>query len=1080
MDMDRLKRICVALLGATLLLGFSAGCSADARKARHLERADEYFKAGDYEKARIEYLNTLRIEPLNARAIRQMGLMFHDQGAPLSAYKFLSKAFEQNPQDIEIALKFGAAQQAVGELKKAQDIAVSILGKDPKNSEALLLLAESAQIPELTGTAAQWLEKLRPGAGNLAAYHLAQAQLALRKKDLARAEADIRQAVAAEPKSYLGHMALGDWYRSTSNFALAEQEFKTAMDNAPPRSLAPLKLAELKANNGDVAAAKKVLEAVTDKTPDYLPAWSVLAQIALNEKQYDECISISERILNADLLNFRSRQTMAQAKLAKGQIAQAVQDLENLSTLLPKSPQTKFQLAMAYLQTTNMDRAEAALEQAISLNTNFTEAIVLQGRLKLSKGDASGVVNSMLSLIKRQPDARAAYELLAYAYRALRRPDDAAAVLRGLIKSYPKDPQPQFLLAMILREQGKNAETRALLEGALVLAPDNLPILYQIVDLDIADKSYQASLARLQTEIQRRPQSGGLRFLEARVYRAQGDLARAEESLKKTLELDPNFVSAYQLLARTYVSGQKLDKATQQLEGLISSKPRDVGSLMLLGTIYEQAEKFDQARETYEKLLAVNSLFVPALNNLAYLYAEHFDNLQKAHDLARKARTLDPVDERGFLADTLGWILYKRKEYQEALTLLQESASKSGLPEIHYHLGMAHYIMGQAEPAKLGFQRAVASPDPFPGKEEAQRLLTLLGAGATPSAGGSVAALEAVLKSSPNDVLTRMRLAELLEQQGAADKAAKRYEEVIAINPQSTQALVKLASLYAGPLRDREKALSLVKRARELTPDDPEASHLFGKLTFQAGDHAYAYSLLRETAIRQPNNSALAYDLAWAAYSVGQVQEANQAMQRSLGGAPAGPTTDAAKWFLMMTAVSDATADPASSESRVRELLKSDPTHVPALMALGQIHLRRGENAAATDAFEKALARFPKLAQAQKQLAILYAQTPGKEARAFELAGSARAVLRNDADLTKTLARLVYGRKDYRYAATLLEEGLRSGSQDAASLFTLGMCQYQLKNSAACVTALQKALNSGLTDPEAAEARRVLAEIQQR
>lgn len=1078
--MDRLKRICVALLGVTLLLGILTGCSADAKKARHLERADGYFKAGDYEKARIEYLNALRIEPLNSRAIRQMGLMLHEQGAPLSAYKFLSKAFEQSPQDTEIALKFGGAQLAVGELKKAQDIAITVLGKDPKNAEALLLLAEAAQVPELTGIAAQWLERLRPGAASLAAYHLAQAQLALRQKDLARAEADIRQAVTVEPKSASAHMALGDWYRSTSNFALAEQEFKTAMDYAPPRSVAPLKLAELKANNGDIPAAKKVLNAVTEKTPDYLPAWSVLAQIALSEKQYDECISISERILNADQLNFRSRQTMAQAKLAKGQIPQAIQDLENLNALLPKSPQTKFQLAMAYLQTTNMDRAVTALEQAISLNTNFTDAIVLQGRLNLSKGDASGVVNSMLSLIKRQPDARAAYLLLSDAYLALRRPDDAAAVLQSFIKARPTDPLPQFQLAMIRRDQGRNTEARTLLEAALALAPENLPILYQIIDLDIADKNYQASLNRLQSEIQRRPKSGGLHFLEARVYRAQGDLTRAEESLKATIELDPNFVSAYQLLAQTYVSGQKLDKATQQLEGLLANKPRDVRSLMLLGTIYEQAQKFDQARETYDKLLAVNNFFVPALNNLAYLYAEHFGNLQKAHDLARKARTLDPIDERGFLADTLGWILYKRKEYQEALTLLQESASKSELPEIQYHLGMAHYIMGQAEPAKLGFQRAVASPEPFKGKEEAQRLLALLGAGTTSSAGDSIGELENVLKSNPNDVLTRMRLAELLEKQGAADKAAKRYEEVVAINPQSTQALVKLASLYAGPLRDREKALALVKRARDLSPDDLEASHLFGKLTFQSGDHSYGFSVLRETGIRQPNNPALAYDLAWAAYSVGQVQEANQAMQRVLSGAPAGPMSDAAKWFLMMTAIPESAADPAASEPRVRELLKADPNHVPALMALGHIHLRRGETAPAIDAFEKALGRFPKLAQAQKQLAILYAQTPGKEARAFELASSARSVLRNDTDLAKTLGRLSYDRKEYRYAATLLEEGLRTGPQDAASLFTLGMCQYELKNSPACVTALQKALSSGLTAPAATEARRVLAELQQR
>jgi len=1079
--MHRLKQGFVALLTAAFVLVLSTGCSADAKKARHLERANGYFKDGDYEKAKIEYLNVLRLEPMNPRAIRQTGFMLHEQGAPISAYRFLLKAAEQNPQDADIAIKLGFAQMAVGEVKKAQEAATAVLAKDPSHQEALLLLADSAIAPELISTAAKWLEQVRSKAGHKAAFHLASAQLALRKRDLAGAEAGLRQAVTVEPKSALAHMAMGEWYRAKTNAVQAEQEFKTAMELAPPRSPAPLKYAELKVNAGAVEEAKKILNEVTKKTPDYLPAWGLLAQLAFAEKQYDECISISERILNADQANFQARQLLAQSKLAKGQTPQGIQELESLNTLFPQSPQAKFQLAVAYLQTTNLDRAAATLDKAISLNTNFTEAILLQARLNLNKGDGAGVVSSMLGLVKRQPDAKAAYVLLADGYRMLRRPDDAMGVLRGLAKAYPQDPQPTFMLGMMLREQGKNAEARGYLESALVLSPDNLPVLYQLVDVDILNKSYQGSLTRLQAEIQRRPKLGGLKFLEARVFLAQGDLARAEESLKKTIELDPNFVSAYQLLATTYISGKKLGKATEQLEELLSNKPGDTNSLMLLGTIYEQAKDYGKARDTYEKLLTVHSQHVAALNNLAYLYAEQFSNLQKAHELARKARALDPVDERGYLADTLGWILYRRKEYQEAVMLLQESATKSSsLPEIQFHLGMAHYMMGQTEPAKLALQRAVASPEPFPGKEEAQRHLALLGTGTGTAGGGSVADLEAVLKTNPDDILTRMRLADLHEQQGASEKAAKRYEEILQLNPQSAAAMVKLARLNAGPLKDREKALTLVKRARELAPNDSDAAFLMGRLAFQGGDHAYGYSLLRETSVRQPNNAELFHDLGWAAYSIGQVTEANQAMQRSLSIAPQNPQADAAKWFLIMTALTEASKDLAQSEPRVQELLKADPNHAPALMVLGLIYQQRSENPQATAAFEKALARFPKLAPAQKYLAALYAQTPGKEAKAFELATSARAALPQDPGVAKTLGRLTYGRKDYRYAVSLLEEGLRGGPQDATSLFLLGMSHSQLKDATAAAAALQKAITAGLTEPSATEARRMLAELQKK
>ena len=95
---------------------------------------------------------------------------------------------------------------------------------------------------------------------------------------------------------------------------------------------------------------------------------------------------------------------------------------------------------------------------------------------------------------------------------------------------------------------------------------------------------------------------------------------------------------------------------------------------MTLALIYEQMRDYPKARDAYEKLLSINPDFVPALNNLAYLYTERLNDLNKAYDLARKAHDLQPQDAAA--ADTLGWVLYKRGDYQQALAILQESAEK--------------------------------------------------------------------------------------------------------------------------------------------------------------------------------------------------------------------------------------------------------------------------------------------------------------------------------------------------------------------------------------------------------------------
>ena len=95
---------------------------------------------------------------------------------------------------------------------------------------------------------------------------------------------------------------------------------------------------------------------------------------------------------------------------------------------------------------------------------------------------------------------------------------------------------------------------------------------------------------------------------------------------------------------------------------------------METGILHEQLKEYDQACQAYEKVLDVDPKSLGALNNLACLYCDHLDNLEKAFQRAAKGRELYPHDPN--IADTLGWILCKRHDYPRALALLLESLDK--------------------------------------------------------------------------------------------------------------------------------------------------------------------------------------------------------------------------------------------------------------------------------------------------------------------------------------------------------------------------------------------------------------------
>src|SRR4029450_3117850 len=100
------------------------------------------------------------------------------------------------------------------------------------------------------------------------------------------------------------------------------------------------------------------------------------------------------------------------------------------------------------------------------------------------------------------------------------------------------------------------------------------------------------------------------------------------------------------------------------------------------------------------------------------------------------------------------------------------------------------------------------------------------------------------------------------------------------------------------PLRNKEKALSYAKKARALAPGDPQVAGITGKVAYQSGNFTWSYSLLQEAVRQRPNDLSILHELAWAAYSLGKVNEARDAMQKVLANNPDSAQADDAKKFL--------------------------------------------------------------------------------------------------------------------------------------------------------------------------------------
>jgi tetratricopeptide (TPR) repeat protein len=725
MKMSRTSRAWIMVLLAGLVV--LAGCarSPEAKKVRHLGRADQYFAREDFREAVIEYQNVLRIEAGNRHAIQRLGLAHYQLGSLAQAFPYLLKSRELDADNIRVRIKLGTIYLLGRRLEEARKEAAFILDKDAKNVEGLSLLAAAARTPGEVDTAILRLEGVRAASGDQAKLHLVLGGLYVRKQDLAAAEHAYKEAVTREPKSVEAHLALGNLYMAKRDVAQAEREFKAAADLAPVNSPASLRLADFYFRASRADEGKRVLSEITQKAPDYLPAWQRLAEIEFTQGKYEDTAKALQVILERNPSDLDGLLLQGRMKLAKGEPADAIQDFQRVLKLEPRLAVAHYQLALAHLRAGNTQQARAELNEAAGMDPNSMEAALLGAELDIRMGAIAPAIEALERITANRPREVNAHILLGLAYLSKREPVKATEVYRKIVALAPKDPRGPHLVGLGLLAQGKRAEAQREFEASLALAPAYVDPLAQLVSVAFDEKKADLALARVQRQITLVPNSGELQFLLGEIHRVRGDPMRAETAYLKALELQPRLVGPYLQLGEVYAQKGDDDQALAKLEGALRLNPQNLPALMLSGVIYYRRGDVSKAEEVYEKALAVNPRFAPAANNLAYLLSARGRDKEKALQWAQKAKEVAPDDPH--ISDTLGWILYNRGVYQRAFTLLKESAAKlPESPEVQYHFGMASLKAGDKETAKKSLATAAASPANFVGKEEAKKALAQL------------------------------------------------------------------------------------------------------------------------------------------------------------------------------------------------------------------------------------------------------------------------------------------------------------------------------------------------------------------
>ncbi len=784
------------LLSILLAAVFAIGGCTNPEKAKiaHVEKGEVFLKDEKFQEASLEFRNAIQIDEKLASAHWGLARSYEGLQRFQEAFEELRKTTELDKDNLDARVKLGnyyiAAAKGHPELvAEAERLAKEILQKNSNHVEGHILMGSVLYAQNQREKAFAEINHAIELEPKRVESYLSLARFYIVINDKAKAEETFQRAISINYNSGLAHTEYGKYLVQLSRLADAESEMSKAVEVEPTNRASRFILASFYLVNKQLDKAEVSYKALAELDKDKPEGRAVLADFYSSINRLDEAVSIYQEIIAKSpdftqghyrlgeimLMRGDTQGAMAQADevLKKDQhdrqalllrarvraqtgqsndLQAAVEDLKEVLVQEPNSRAGLYFIAQANFNLGNMDQARAFAGDLERNYPDYLPAKLMQVQIDLAQGDSKGALRLSSDLIDRinqtAPDRQSSPQMLAeirakaYLSRgsAQLEQGNTSGARQDFMMAHdaaPRDTFPYISLAGVALAENKSDEAAGFYENALSIEGTNFNALSGLIRLYARNNELNKAHARIDQVLGAYPTNASLHYLKAQAYGFEHNSTQAEAELRKTLELDPNYIAAYSSLGALFINTNQQDRAIAEYQKILERRPDNATAYTLIGMLDDSRQNYDAAADSYRKALGKDQNAVIAANNLAWLYAVNGKgNLDEAVRLAQGVVQRNP-NIPGFV-DTLGWVYYKKGLYGAAVEQLQkavaldERASKNGngspAPNYHYHLGMALKARGDKEAARRELEQAVRLSEkaPFAEAGEARNVLATL------------------------------------------------------------------------------------------------------------------------------------------------------------------------------------------------------------------------------------------------------------------------------------------------------------------------------------------------------------------
>ena len=378
--------------------------------------------------------------------------------------------------------------------------------------------------------------------------------------------------------------------------------------------------------------------------------------------------------------------------------AGALNLVRSLAANYADNSQARFAVAQVAVSAGDEAIALAEARRARALRPDWEAAVLLEAQI-MQRQSSAEALQTLKGFLQSNPGSREVRLAYARSLVAAKRFTEARAEFQGLLAAFPDNTDVIYAVALLSLQQNDYAIAETNFKRLLNLDYPDKDIARIYLGQIAEDQKRSADALEWYKSVQQGDQYVLARTRYAQVLAKQGQLEPARAWLQSSDVNDTQ--QRIQLLlseAQLLRDANQVKTAFELVERELDRLPNNPDLLYDHGMLAERLERMDVLESSLRKLIGIRPDHAHAYNALGYSLADRNLRLPEARELIEKALKLAPED--AFIIDSMGWVLFRQGQLQDALQYLRRAFSARPDPEIAAHLSEVLWVVGERAEAE--------------------------------------------------------------------------------------------------------------------------------------------------------------------------------------------------------------------------------------------------------------------------------------------------------------------------------------------------------------------------------------------